>query len=69
MKSPTTDSSQELTSLRRELKYYKSLVEAFWEGKVPPSGACVEHFIMAQEGRKRLERLRSEPALLRASGS
>lgn len=55
-----------VVELEQERDYFASLVGAFLEGRVTGS-ASVLHFILAQWGRKRLESIRSTPALLQGS--
>ena len=43
--------------------YLGSLVEAFMTGELP-NNASLQHHVMAQWGRKRLESMRKTPALL-----
>lgn len=56
---------QQLREAELERDYYKSLVGAFANGMPPEEGACLQHFIFAQWGRKRLEELKGVPTLLR----
>jgi len=48
-----------------ERDYYRSLVETFFSGDVPDEGSSLNHLILAKYGRKRLEALSKQPALLR----
>jgi hypothetical protein len=47
-----------------ERDYYKSLVEAFFNGFVEDGYSSLNHMILAQAGRKRLAEKKSQPALL-----
>ncbi len=58
---------EKLAEAEQERDYFASLVEAFFEGRVPQMGASLRHHILAQWGRQRLEQLRGKPALLRSS--
>lgn len=58
--------SARVRRLKEERDYYKSLVGSFMEGRVPDGVVpSLQHHIMAQWGRKRLETNRVTAALLR----
>ncbi len=70
--NPRTDMSTYVSELKQrvmdaeaERDYHKSLVESFFSGDVPER-ASLSHFLMAKWGRKRLEELSKQPALLRS---
>ena len=46
--------------------YYKGLVEAFFKGEVTGVGGLEEH-VLAQWGRRRIEEMRKQAALLRSN--
>ncbi len=56
---------RELNDTREQLKFYQSLVGAFWEGRMPEGTSSLQHNIFASWGRKRLEALKDIPVLLR----
>jgi hypothetical protein len=58
---------QRILDLEDEVAYYKSLVEAFYSGDVPP-GASLQHVVLAQYGRLRHEKIRPTAALLKEPG-
>lgn len=58
---------QRVLNAEAELAFYKSLVGAFFTGDVP-DGAALQHFILAQWGRKRLEEQKDLPSLLKVTG-
>lgn len=65
MKSKSLAALQrKLADTEEQLRFYKSLVGAFYEGEVQGC-ASMQHFIFAKWGRKRLEELKQVPALLR----
>lgn len=47
-----------------ERDYYRSLVEAFFNGYVDDGQTSLNHMILAQWGRRRLAEKKSQPALL-----
>jgi hypothetical protein len=51
-----------------ERDYYKSLVDAFFDGKTGASPSLA-HMILAQWGRRRLAEKRAQPALLQSQAS
>jgi len=46
--------------------YLESLLDSFFTGDVPDN-TTLEHMILAKYGRKRLEELKAQPAILRPS--
>jgi hypothetical protein len=54
---------QRVLQAESERDFYKSLVDAFFTGDVPEN-ADLNHMILAKWGRKRLEQLKKQPALL-----
>lgn len=54
-----------LLDAEQERDYFASLVGAFLEGVVPAEGASLQHHLFAKWGRKRLEELKVQPAILR----
>ncbi len=56
----------EVRRLKEERDYYKSLVGAFMEGRIPEDVVpSLQHHLLAQWGRKRLEYNKATAALLR----
>jgi hypothetical protein len=49
--------------LQNEVDWLTSKLESFFTGNVPP-GASLEHMLLAQWGRKRLDEKAKQPALL-----
>ncbi len=56
---------QRVVDAEAKVAYLNSLVESFFTGDVPDTGASLTHMLLAKWGRKRLEELRQQPALLR----
>lgn len=53
MSDNITDLKERVTLAEAEAEHFRSLVEAFFTGN--PNGRGIDHIIMAQWGRKRLE--------------
>ena len=60
------DLKARLLEAEAERDYLGSLVASFMTGEVPRK-ASLQHFILAQWGRKRLDEQRAMPALLRGN--
>lgn len=59
---------QRLRAAEARCEHMASLLDTFFTGDVPDN-ASLEHFQLARWGRKRLEELKSQPALLHTSTS
>lgn len=59
---------QRLRDAEARCELMQSLLDTFFTGDVPDS-PTFDHFVLAKWGRKRLEELRSQPALLHSSTS
>lgn len=57
---------QRVLDAERSAAHLSSLLDSFFTGDVPDTGASLTHMLLAKWGRKRLEELRQQPALLRA---
>lgn len=56
---------QRVLQAEAERDHYISLVDSFFSGELPENPS-LRHMLMAQWGRKRLEQMRTTPALLRS---
>lgn len=64
--SNVSDLKQRVLDAENEVAYLSSLLESFFTGDVPDVGASLTHMLLARWGRKRLEELSKQPALLRS---
>lgn len=62
-KSSIAELKQRVLDAEEERDYYKSLCDSFDTGDVPQNSS-LKHRVYAQWGRKRLEGMRGQPALL-----
>ena len=62
----TIDLKRQLLEAQAAAEYYHSCVQVFFSGNLP-EGATMEQLILATHGRKRLEALKKEPALLQGN--
>ena len=63
MSDAVLELKERVVQAESERNYYKSLVDAFFEGK-SPQGGNFNHIIMAQWGRKRLDEKKKQVAAL-----
>lgn len=64
--SNVSDLKQRVLQAESEVVFLRSLLESFFTGDVPDTSASLTHMLLAKWGRKRLEELSKQPALLRS---
>lgn len=55
---------QRALEAEEQVRFLSSLLECFWTGDIPMN-ATPEHMILAKYGRRRIEELNKQPAILR----